>query len=74
MKTILHIVIGVLLSLLLAGGTWLAARTPQGESVALRPPPTPAPIQVNIVGAVALPGIYNLDEGSRITDAVSSLC
>jgi len=72
MKTILYIVIGVLLGLLLAGGVWLAARAPQGESVELRPAPTLEPIQVHVAGAVVRPGLYDLPEGSRVMDAIEA--
>jgi competence protein ComEA len=72
MKTVLYIVIGILLGLLLAGGIWVAARAPEGESVQLRPAPTPEPIQVHVAGAVVRPGVYDLPEGSRVTDAVEA--
>jgi competence protein ComEA len=72
MKTILYIVIGFLMGLLLAGGVWLAARAPQGESVELRPAPTPEPIQVHVAGAVVRPGLYDLPEGSRVMDAIEA--
>lgn len=72
MKTILYIVIGLLLGLLLAGGVWLAARAPQGESVELRPAPTPEPIQVHVAGAVVRPGLYDMPEGSRVMDAIEA--
>jgi competence protein ComEA len=72
MKTVLYIVVGILLGLLLAGGVWLAARAPQGESVELRPAPTPEPIQVHVTGAVVRPGLYDLPEDSRVMDAVEA--
>lgn len=72
MKKILHIVIGVLLVLLLAGGLWLIARIPQGESVTLYPPPTAELVRVNVMGAVKHPGVYELEENSRIADAVEA--
>ena len=72
MKTVLYIVVGILLGLLLAGGVWLAARAPEGESVELRPAPTPEPIQVHITGAVVRPGLYDLPEDSRVMDAVEA--
>ena len=71
-KTTPHIVIGVLLSLLLADGIWLTARAPRGESAALHPPPTPVTIQVNVAGAVAHPGVYELGKNSRVADAVEA--
>ena len=41
MKTILNIVIGILIGLLLAGGIWTVSRSPKGETIVLRPAPTP---------------------------------
>lgn len=72
MKTVLYIVIGILLGLLLAGGMWVAARAPEGDSVQLRPAPTPEPIQVHVAGAVVRPGLYDLPEGSRVMDAIEA--
>ena len=72
MKTILYIFIGILLGMLLAGGIWIAARTPEGESVQLRPAPTSEPIQVHVAGAVVRPGLYDLPEDSRVMDAVNA--
>ncbi len=72
MKSVLQIVIGILIGLLIAGGIWLAARGPQGQSVELRPPPTPEPIQVHVTGAVVRPGVYDLPEGARVRDAVEA--
>ena len=72
MKTILYIFVGILLGLLLAGGIWIAARAPEGESIQLRPAPTSEPIQVHVAGAVVRPGLYDLPEGSRVMDAVEA--
>jgi competence protein ComEA len=72
MKNVLYIVLGVLLGLLLAGGIWVAARAPEGESVQLRPAPTPEPIQVHVAGAVVRPGVYDLPEDSRVLDAIEA--
>jgi competence protein ComEA len=68
----LYIVLGILLGLLLAGGIWVAARAPEGESVQLRPAPTPEPIQVHVAGAVVRPGVYDLPEDSRVLDAIEA--
>ncbi len=72
MKTVLYIFIGILLGLLLAGGIWIAARAPEGESVQLRPAPTPEPIQVHVAGAVVRSGVYDLPDDSRVIDAVEA--
>ncbi|GAB4504705.1 MAG: hypothetical protein Fur0043_16990 [Anaerolineales bacterium] len=72
MKSVLQIVIGILVGLLIAGGIWLAARGPQGQSVELRPVPTAEPIQVHVAGAVVRPGVYDLPEGARVLDAVEA--
>ena len=72
MKTILYIFLGILLGLLLAGGIWHTARPPQGESVELRPAPTPKPIRVHIAGAIVRPGVYELPEDSRVLDVVET--
>lgn len=72
MKDVLNTIIGILLGLLLAGIIWLTARQPSGDAVALRPPPTPAPISVHVTGAVVAPGIYQLPQESRVSDAIAA--
>lgn len=72
MKTILNIIIGILVGLFLAGGIWLVARAPQGETIVLRPAPTPEPLRVHVAGAVVRPGVYELDDDSRVEDAVAA--
>jgi competence protein ComEA len=72
MKTVVYIVIGILVGLLLAGGIYASTRAPQGESVELRPAPTPEPVRVHVAGAVVRPGVYSLDKGSRVDDAVEA--
>ena len=72
MKTILYIFLGILLGLLMAGGIWLTARPPQGESVALRAAPTPKPVRVHVAGAVVRPGVYDLPDDGRWLDAVEA--
>jgi competence protein ComEA len=72
MKTVLYIIIGILVGLLLAGGIYASTRTPQGESVVLRPAPTPEPIRVHVAGAVVRPGVYALEKDSRVDEAVEA--
>ncbi len=64
--------IGVLIGLVLGGLLWIVARSPRGNSVELLPPPTPAPLVVDVAGAVPRPGVYELPGGSRVKDAVEA--
>ena len=72
MKDFLNTTIGILLGLLVAGIIWMTARQPSGEAVVLRPPPTPAPVSVHVTGAVVNPGIYQLPNNSRVSDAIEA--
>ncbi|MGB7875510.1 MAG: ComEA family DNA-binding protein [Anaerolineales bacterium] len=72
MKNVVYIIIGILVGLLFAGGIYASTRQPQGESVELRPAPTPEPLRVHVAGAVVRPGVYDLEDGSRVTDAVEA--
>jgi len=63
---------GVVCGLLGAGILFLVTRPPRGEAVALRPPPTPAPLVVYVTGAIVQPGLYQLQMGSRMADAVEA--
>ena len=64
--------VGVLIGLVLGGLLWLVARSPRGNSVELLPAPTPAPMVVDVAGAVPRPGVYELPGGSRVKDAVQA--
>ncbi len=64
--------IGVLIGLVIGGLLWIVVRSPRGESVSLLPPPTAAPMVVDVSGAVPRPGVYELPEGSRVNDAVEA--
>jgi competence protein ComEA len=64
--------IGVLIGLTLGGLMWIVARSPEGNSVTLLPPPTKAPFVVDVGGAVPRPGVYELPTGSRVKDAVDA--
>ena len=72
MKTFLNIVYGVLIGLLAAGVIWLAASRPRGYPVALLPTPMPSVLTVYVSGAVAIPGLYMLPDGSRVDAAVQA--
>jgi len=58
--------------LLAAGVIYLVASQPRGKTITLLPPPTPAPILVHVLGAVAQPGIYSLPTKSRVQDAIEA--
>jgi competence protein ComEA len=69
-KTLLNIVFGVLIGFLVAGVLWLVTSPPPGSPVTLLPSPTPGMLTVYVSGAVAKPGIYTLQDGSRIEAAI----
>lgn len=70
MKTVLHIIIGVLIGLLAAGLFRLASAPSPAQPITLLPTPTLAPIKVYVTGAVVSPGVYTLPPDSRVEDAV----
>jgi competence protein ComEA len=63
---------GVLCGFLAAGLLLLASRPPRGSPVQLIPAPTPAPLQVYVVGAVTNPGLHLVPSGSRVKDAIDA--
>jgi competence protein ComEA len=62
-------VVGVLLG---AGVLILVTRPPRGSPITLLPAPTAAPLSVYISGHVNQPGLYSLQAGSRINDAIQA--
>ena len=72
------LLVGVLIGLLAVGLILLVSSPIKGTSITLSPPPsptptdrpapsaTPTPIQVQIGGEVIQPGIYHLEEGTRL--------
>jgi competence protein ComEA len=70
MKDMWKIALGLVCGLLGGGLILLLSSQPRGEPIALLPPPTPAPITIHIVGAVANPGVYTLPAGSRVQEAI----
>ncbi|HUF39810.1 MAG TPA: ComEA family DNA-binding protein [Anaerolineales bacterium] len=61
----------LIVSGILAGGLiWLVTAPPRGAPIELRPAPTPAPLIVHVIGAVAAPGVYELPAGARVRDAL----
>ncbi|MBV6395589.1 MAG: hypothetical protein HFACDABA_01167 [Anaerolineales bacterium] len=64
--------IGVLIGLVLGGLLWIVVRSPDGNAVTLQPPPTVAPLVVDVAGAVPRPGVYEFPTGARVKDAVQA--
>jgi len=52
--------LALVLGMALAWGMVLTARTPRGEPIHLKPPPTPPPVVVHVACAVTQPGVYAL--------------
>lgn len=70
MKTWQTILFTVLCTLLAIGAIYLVSRPERGAPIRLLPPPTPAPLVVQITGAVHQPDLYSLPPGSRVNDAI----
>jgi competence protein ComEA len=62
----------LVLGLLVSGVIFLASSPPRGNPIQLLPPPTSAPIQVHVTGAVNQPGIYTLPVNTRVSDAIQA--
>ncbi len=72
MKNILYVLIGLMAGFVLAAILLIVTRLPGGQPVTLEPPPTQAPIVIQIIGEVVKPGVYTLPDGSRVQDAVDA--
>ncbi|MBN1231309.1 MAG: helix-hairpin-helix domain-containing protein [Anaerolineales bacterium] len=70
MKTPWVIILSVITGFVLAGVVLLVGSPPRGEVIRLLPPPTPEPLVIDIQGAVNAPGVYTLDQGSRVFEAI----
>ena len=66
------LLIGVLFGFIFAGLILLVSKPRSGTAILLRPPPTLAPVVVNVDGAVFSPGVYSLPVHSRVEDAVDA--
>ena len=72
MKSWWQLVFGILSGLLGAAVIVLFTSQPRGEPVTILPPPTPAPIQVHVTGAVVNPDVFSLPAHSRVQDAIEA--
>jgi competence protein ComEA len=66
------LLMGVLFGLLATGVILLVSSPRRGKPVELLPPPTPSPVTVYVSGSVVNPGVYVLEAGSRVNDAVQA--
>ena len=58
---------------MLIGGVIVLVISPKrGKPVELLQLPTPAPLVIYVTGAVSNPGVYELQSGSRVTDALQA--
>ncbi len=72
MKPIYFILIGILCGLLAAGILLLLNAPGRGNPIELPAAPTQSAIVVDVSGAVRSPGVYHLEAGSRVEDAVAA--
>ena len=70
MKNWWAIAFSVVITFFAAGLLYLVTRQPRGEAIILLPAPTPAPILIQVVGAVPTPKVCTLSPGSRVQDAI----
>ena len=66
------IIIGLLSGLAAAGAILLISRPNRGTAIQLPEAPPDAGIMVDVSGAVAQPGVYQLPAESRVEDAIQS--
>jgi competence protein ComEA len=81
-----YVVVSLVWLSILAGALWIARRPPPDAIEIVPPPaapptapptrplppsPTPAPLHVDVAGAVAAPGVYRLPPGSIVADAIA---
>jgi competence protein ComEA len=69
---VLLIGFSIIITLLAAGIIMLVSSRPRGEPIQLIAPPTPPLLVVQVSGAVAYPGVYQLPPGSRVLDAIQA--
>jgi len=69
-KSFVLILLGILIGIGAVGVGQLLFIQPQGEGIKILPANTPAPVVVYITGEIRKPGVYALQEGSRLIDLV----
>lgn len=71
MKSIRNFLFAALLSLLLAGVTWLEAHAPREERIVVLPSPTPVPISQSLFLEINTPELEELDQPPRMAGATA---
>jgi len=69
-KSFVLILLGILIGIGAVGVGELLFVQPKGEGIKILPTYTPAPVVVYINGEIRKPGVYSLQEGSRLIDLV----
>jgi competence protein ComEA len=69
-KAVRWVLVVAIVSLIGVGGLWIASRPPRGAPIQLLPPPSPVPIIIHVSGAVNHPGVYTLNPGCRVQEAI----
>ena len=72
MKNVFYVLLGVMAGFALAGMLVFVSRMPVGEPIILYPQPTKSPMVVYVVGAVVRPGLYEIDHGGRVQNAINA--
>jgi competence protein ComEA len=70
MEKLKYILFGLACGLLASALILLISSPPRGVPIQLVPPPTPSPLMIDISGAVAAPGVYQVSLDARVQDAV----
>ncbi len=70
MKSWQFALLGLFTGMIATAVLFLVTSPPRGTSLELLPAPSPAPIVVQVDGAVVNPGVYSLPRGSRVQQAV----
>lgn len=69
-KSFVLVLLGILIGIGAVGVGQILFIQPKGEGIKLLPTNTPAPVVVYIAGEIRKPGVYSLQEGSRLIDLV----
>lgn len=71
MKRLFPYVLGLLLGAALCAALLVVTTQPRGDAITLLPVATPAPLLVDVSGAVVSAGVYSLPPGSRVAEALA---